>query len=655
MDDSCPPKPNRRRFFRFSLRTLMIVIALCAFGVFLKLQLDWHRKLRIARDWVKPLVDGSISFDLDEPSMLRQPMPACPAILSREQRLEVLDLGISNLKSPRERTAAVKLLVELYPGSARHVLLRTLRQSRDPEIRALSLRLLGLHRRREDVDTAMRLLEDDDFRVRAAACDALGLIRQPAYRIPFERQGWLIPACYVRSEPPISLTNLISMVRDKGKSNARSKSRVAQSVGAFEPLPDGLVELPATIRDALEQRMLAGETAEERTAAARALVTWPTEGYRLRVAEWGVWINDGGELKLIQSVLDEIPPFVHRTGNRFASFRDRINRIMIVTKPIVHLTVDRPLAVDLDVKIAWGRPWYAYPRPDDFSTNVGMLQGSVTRLADGQLKEDKRPAWLGEFDRGDLSELKDIREGFPWLYPSHRASGSTGGFGFPYNAIVDLGLRWQSLIVAPARQNWMIPPDVGSEEHFEWWKRLRQVPSSWISSRGETERFLYYDGPTFARSPVSAKLDGATLEIAISEMFPNNVVNALGNQKRTSVDVERLGLFVQVQGGKVTAYRLAIAAESARIVLSKLTPVRGDEAARHLLTVLTARGLTHEEAAGLCDCWRKQFFESPGQRLITVLSNDDYDAMCPLEVRPRPTELTRVGIVLTEFPGPHRR
>jgi hypothetical protein len=33
-----------------------------------------------------------------------------------------------------------------------------------------------------------------------------------------------------------------------------------------------------------------------------------------------------------------------------------------------------------------------------------------------------------------------------------------------------------------------------------------------------------------------------------------------------------------------------------------------------------------------------------------VLAARDYDAICPLAIRPAPTALVRVGIILTEFP-----
>ena len=36
-----------------------------------------------------------------------------------------------------------------------------------------------------------------------------------------------------------------------------------------------------------------------------------------------------------------------------------------ITKPILYFTTDRPLAVDMEVLHRAGRPWFAYPWPDD--------------------------------------------------------------------------------------------------------------------------------------------------------------------------------------------------------------------------------------------------------------------------------------------------
>lgn len=51
----------------------------------------------------------------------------------------------------------------------------------------------------------------------------------------------------------------------------------------------------------------------------------------------------------------------------------------------------------------------------------------------------------------------------------------------------------------------------------------------------------------------------------------------------------------------------------------------------------------------MLDAWRPQFFWTKGKRFVLLLRADEYDAMCPLQVRPKPTELARVGLVLTEF------
>ena len=48
MSDVSPP---RRRWFRFSLKTLFVVLTL--FGVWLGVQVNWIRQRREARQWIK--------------------------------------------------------------------------------------------------------------------------------------------------------------------------------------------------------------------------------------------------------------------------------------------------------------------------------------------------------------------------------------------------------------------------------------------------------------------------------------------------------------------------------------------------------------------------------------------------------------------------
>jgi hypothetical protein len=80
--------------------------------------------------------------------------------------------------------------------------------------------------------------------------------------------------------------------------------------------------------------------------------------------------------------------------------------------------------------------------------------------------------------------------------------------------------------------------------------------------------------------------------------------------------------------------------------------------AHTLRAMLTRAGLSGPEADGLVACWRPQFFAAEGRRFLLLMSAADYNALCPLRIRPAPTELARVGLVLTEFhegipPRPH--
>ena len=78
--------------------------------------------------------------------------------------------------------------------------------------------------------------------------------------------------------------------------------------------------------------------------------------------------------------------------------------------------------------------------------------------------------------------------------------------------------------------------------------------------------------------------------------------------------------------------------------------LREDQVIDEFRRMIQKAGLTAGEADGLIACWSPQFFQTDGTRLLTIMSRGDYDTYCPIEVRPTPTEMVRVGIVLNEFP-----
>ena len=152
--------------------------------------------------------------------------------------------------------------------------------------------------------------------------------------------------------------------------------------------------ISATYRKLLLEYLETSKSQKLRHAAARALLVWPEKDYGLRVAEWGVWMNDHGKMKLAESSIDSNPKFVHTTGNKLSGVRRRIDimnagdlskvdsdvkqfhrfaRPTHTCKPVINIYADRPMAVDIHTKIQSGQPWFAYPVPDDLSAMISSL------------------------------------------------------------------------------------------------------------------------------------------------------------------------------------------------------------------------------------------------------------------------------------------
>jgi hypothetical protein len=534
--------------------------------------------------------------------------------------LQVLRTAVRCLPTRRQRIAGISRLVQCDPKAVLSVLIDAVQQEKDPVVVAAELHLIGLHR---DAATAKRLatfLDARDPTIRAAAIDALGYLLAPA----FEVRGEILSASpALATDPPVPLAPLFPLLLHPSVSSRWPPGEV---------LPLNSIDILDDLVTCLRPMMVGAPTTEEREAVARAMLRWPPVNYHLRLAEWGVWIDSGGKLQLVQSVIDEIPPFVHRTGNPVSSFADRINQIMFVTKPIIHLTSSQPIAVDLQVLIKNGRPWFAYPRPDDFAVDVQSIQIQMRQNPNtGQWKslDDGDP--LKPLDPAALPSAEDLREGHPWIAPSHQRIGPFGGQGNPVNKITSLGLRWQSLIVSPEKLPWMQPPPVPSDPKYQWWSRLREVPCSWVASRGEAERFVYYDGPTLEPSPWTITEKGVL-------------------QAGSSMKDPPEGLYIEVKEGHVAGIQIPVTVFKTIPVKGPL-PLHDDEVEAHLKSILKTMKLTDAEADGLIACWRQQFFKTNGRRFLTIFHGADYDRLCPLTIRPEPTEKVRVGILLREI-GP---
>lgn len=590
------------------------------------------------------------------------PWRRSPVKLSLEQQRTALSHLIVELPKSNERFGAMKLLVDGTGRAALPSLVHAAATEKDENLLVWELRLIGLCRSPDTAPLLIEHLADPRAPVRAAAADAIGILRSPSYSVSVPDGFYLADQLKLDSQPPIYVGGIVATEQSDLSMNFN---------GGWAPhdlLDDPPNSLNASVRTKLQSMMLSGATTDEREAAARTLVKWPPDHYQFRVAEWGVWINAQGKIALAKSVLDEIPPFVHRLGNHVSNFGPYILFPSQVTKPIVHLTSDVPLAADIEVQIREGRPWFAYPKPDDFGIGVlrdertsralGFAEMPSVRLRTPRTPRGLRPAThpFDDFESPPIPSIADCREEYPWLLPHHRLYPESGMGMAP---IYRLGVHWQSVIVSSARLPWMEPPAVPVVPQFHWWARLREVPSCWVTSRGETERFLYYDGPTRARVPVNVAIEPLYRRIDFTASSPiasrhqgfrdaREVFHKMAPATRPAF-AEHEGLYIEVDSGQVRARAMEIWGEGSFPL--ELDPALTGEPAvsGRLREMLVRYGLTCPEADGLIAAWAPQFFRAEGRRFILRMSPEEYARQCPMQVRPTPTEVVRLGLVLTEF------
>lgn len=551
-----------------------------------------------------------------------QGLPKLPRFNTAEQQQAALVFGALHLGNASQRMSALKLLCEAFREKNVDSLKQVLADSNDPEIQQTTIYLLGLLQPENLVDAFVPFLESSRPELRAAATEGLGLQRNRRWL------SWSPPELILDTSPPIKLGWLDRTNRPVFR---RSK-------------------LPADLTRRLQTMMIQDPDPGVRQAAARSLIVSPPNDYQFRYAEWGVWIQpEEGPLRMTELILDEIPDFVHRTQTPLASFEKHFQYRQFVDKPVVHMTVDQPLAVQLQVSLFYGQPWFAYPKPDADFVDVrqrSVFPGKGLNQADFLKAEFSEFQLLWQRDPEFPTALMDPLYGYPFMIQSRPRYGSTdGGMGAEYRA-EGLGLRWQNLILSNRQPSAERLPDTGNNPLHQWWKDLRQVPSSWVQSENETERFLYYDGPTLCRAPSQVEWkDNDQIRLSFSlEQWGRKAENRFEDPVRAMAI--RL-----TPDGNLVGQQLTLAADQT-VMESKLTwDIPASQVESAFLEMLQQdAGLTVAEGKGLLDAWRKAFLETPGQRLLVRLPSYIYDQFCPLEIAPYPTERVRVGLIWHELP-----
>ena len=200
-------------------------------------------------------------------------------------------------------------------------------------------------------------------------------------------------------------------------------------------------------------------------------------------------------------------------------------------------------------------------------------------------------------------------------------------------------------------------PKVDPDPKYAWWSDLRNVPCSWVGNLNESERFLYYDGPTLAKSPLDVQYDSDEITITKQDIFDLQFFQSIYELESTPKELptdQRICFYIRVTEDEVCEGSFN-QLNDLKVDLGKLKLDNADELQQQMLAALQHAGLNHAESAGLLKCWTPAFFEKPGQRIVFLLHRDEYDLMCPMDIRPKPTETARVGLVLTELLEPKQK
>ena len=224
-------------------------------------------------------------------------------------------------------------------------------------------------------------------------------------------------------------------------------------------------------------------------------------------------------------------------------------------------------------------------------------------------------------------------------------------FGMPacsqvHGAIASGDLSWGSVDVL-ARGEAPALPEAPLDTYT--WSYARQVDANALRAgnapggAAESEKFLFYRGlgrfdlPVQVTSQVGGKV---SLHNAYGEGIGRVVViNVQGG----------LGAFsVLGQGIAPGATVVADVPDPGETLVDTLV----DWLARELTADLDATGLYHDEAVAMVSTWQRQWFRTPGVRLLYLIPQSWTDASIPLSLAPAPQEKVRVMMIRAELITP---
>ncbi len=340
------------------------------------------------------------------------------------------------------------------------------------------------------------------------------------------------------------------------------------------------------------------------------------------VHEWGtdtvVVGSDGTLQRGLQHEEEDLPAFVYDRMKAGPLLGTEPSVTIKMETPVTYFYSDAPLQVEASVQFPKGVLTQWYPAVTSFSpaiaapTAVAAHTGAATSYGDPTL--DPSFPFMSDECRDKFATLKDGR------------------------------LDWGRFAVLPAGT--AVPAPAASLEQFSW-SYARDVAANPISmANGEAEKFLFYRGLGEFELPVSVKSSSGG-KVALK----NDYAESIGRVFVVNVDAER-GAFTEHTQGIAPGGVLDDTAPS--LASAPGIDAYAEELAGRVTSALGASGLYDDEARAMVNTWKRQWFRTPGLRVLYLMPQSWTEASIPLSISPKPEQTLRVMLIRVELITPEQ-
>lgn len=345
-------------------------------------------------------------------------------------------------------------------------------------------------------------------------------------------------------------------------------------------------------------------------------------GHGFIVHEWGtdtvVVGSDGSLQRGLQHEEEDLPAFVYDRMKAGPLLGKEPSVSIKMETPVTYFYSDKALDVSASVQFPQGVLTQWFPAVTSFLP--GIAAPSAVNPQAGPVSYAD-PAF-------------DVA--FPFVSDSCRDK---------FNLLHDGRLDWGGFsLLAPGTA---VPEAPAAELDEFSWSYARDVASNPIRMpNGEAEKFLFYRGLGEFELPVKVAVSSGG-KVSLTNKYPEAIPRVFV----LNVDAER-GAFTEHAAGIAGGGALEATAPS----LSEGSTLSGftEQLAERVTSALDATGLYHDEAVAMVNTWKRQWFRTPGTRLLYLIPQSWTEASIPLSISPKPDQTLRVMLIRVEVITPEQ-